>query len=194
MTRTLDRGRAASSGDASYFRVREERDPRVLAAALGDDRALAVFALGHLEPELVPFARFWTAEAPDGRHAVVMHGSGSLGRTSVIVGDPSGVDAALSLHPGPRSAYLATCAPEHLPAIERAHAVTDALTDMMRMHVEAHRFLDAAGSRRRHAGDGCAATTRAPSTPSTRAEAARRAIAASTSSKASITARSRAAS
>jgi GNAT superfamily N-acetyltransferase len=144
MTRTLDRGRAAG-GDAAdgtlVFRVREERDALALRAALAEDRAFAAFAIGHLEPELLPHARFWTADGPDGRSGVVMHAYGALGRTTVLVGDAGAVEAALSLHPGPRIGYLATCAPEHLPAAERAYVLDDPLT-MMRMTVEAHGFRE----------------------------------------------------
>ena len=113
MTHASDRDRAAVRA-ASTFAVREERDPEALLALLGGDPAFAAFALGHLEPEMLPHSRFWTAEGPGGR-GVVMHARANLGRTTVLAGDADAVAAALSLHPGPRAGYLATCAPEHVP-------------------------------------------------------------------------------
>ena len=138
MTRTLDRERAAG-GDAPLFRVHEERDASALESQLAEDRAFSAFAIGHLERELFPHARFWIADGPDGRNGVVMHAAGALGRTTVLVGDPAAIDAALALHPGPRRGYLATCAPQHLQVAERVYALDDPLT-MMRMTVEAHSF------------------------------------------------------
>ena len=147
MTRTLDHDRATRDG-APLFRVREERDRQALLAALSDDRAYAAFAIGHLEPGLFEHARYWTAEGPGGEHAVVMHAAGSIGRMSVLVGDPAALDAALSLHPGPRRGYLGTCAPEHLTVVQGVYALEGLLT-MIRMTVEADRFAAANGSAQR---------------------------------------------
>ena len=147
MTRTLDHDRATRGG-APLFRVREERDRQTLLTALSDDRAYAAFAIGHLESGLFEHARYWTAEGPEGEHAVVMHAAGPIGRMSVLVGDPAGLDAALSLHPGPRRGYLGTCAPEHLTVVQGVYAL-DGLLAMIRMTVEADRFAAASGSTRR---------------------------------------------
>lgn len=131
----------ATIGEASTFAVREESDPEVVRGLLSEDPAFAAFALGHLEPELLPFSRFWTAEAPGGRSGIVMHARANLGRTTVFAGDAHAVEAVLSLHPGPRGGYLATCAPEHVPAAERVYDLGDPLR-MMRMTVESHIFRD----------------------------------------------------
>ena len=140
MTRTSDRDRAAL-GDASMFVVHEERDPHILRSLLNEDVAFAAFALGHLEPEMLPYARFWTADGSGGRTGIVMHARGSLGRTSVFAGDADAVEAALSLHPGPHTSYLATCAPEHVPVAERVYDLGDPLR-MMRMSVESHSYQE----------------------------------------------------
>ena len=152
MTRALEREAAPP-----LFAVREERDARALRALLEEDAAYAAFALGHLEPGLRPRARFWTAEGEDGRGGLVMHARGALGPTSVLAGDAGAVGAALSLHPGPRGGYLATCAPEHLPVVERVHALGAPLR-MRRMSVRAHGFREppappGGGVRRLHRGD-----------------------------------------
>ena len=138
MTRTLSRG-SALEGDAALFRVHEERDSQRLLALLGADRGYAAFAIGHLDRGLFDAARFWTAEGPAGEHAVVMHANGALGRMSVLSGDPAGVAATLSLHPGPRAGYLSTCAPEHLTAVRQVYALGGMIA-MIRMSVDAERF------------------------------------------------------
>lgn len=141
MTRTLPEDRAVE-GDAALYRVHEERDSQRLLALLAGDRAYAAFAIGHLDSGLFADARYWTAEGPAGEHAVVMHANGSLGRMSVTSGDPAAVAAALSLHPGPRGGYLATCAPEHLGAVRGVYAL-GGLISMIRMSVDADSFRSA---------------------------------------------------
>ena len=140
MTHASDRDHAAL-GEASTFVVREEHDPEAVRAVLSEDPSFAAFALGHLEPELLPFSRFWTAEGPGGRSGIVMHARANLGRTTVLAGDADAVDAVLSLHPGPRGGYLATCAPEHVAVAERVYELGDPLR-MMRMTVQSHGFSD----------------------------------------------------
>ena len=143
MTRTLSRNRAGEGeGEAALYRVHEERDGQRLLALLGEDRAYAAFAVGHLDRGLFDHARFWTAEGPAGEHAVVMHANGALGRMSVLSGDPAGVAATLSLHPGPRGGYLSTCAPAHLPAVRQVYAL-GGLIAMIRMSVDAESFRPA---------------------------------------------------
>lgn len=142
MTRTLARdhaGEGAGEHAGVLYRVHEERDVQRLLALLGTDRAYAAFAIGHLDRGLFEHARFWTAEGPAGEHAVVMHANGPLGRMSVLGGDAGGVAAALHLHPGPRGGYLATFAPEHLPAVQGVYAPRG-LIGMVRMSVDAEHF------------------------------------------------------
>ena len=138
MTRTLSRDHTAAD-DAAFYRVHEEHDSQRLLALLAEDRAHAAFAIGHLDSGLFGAARYWTAEGPAGEHAVVMHANGSLGRMSVVSGHPAAAAAALSLHPGPRGGYLATFAPEHLPAVRGVYAL-GGLISMIRMSVDADSF------------------------------------------------------
>src|SRR5688500_9987138 len=104
------------------FRIREVQDRRAIEAALSDDRSYAAYALGHLEAGLFEQSRFWVAEGPRGS-GVLLHATGLLGRTTVVVGDPGAVDALVSLHPGARSSYLATSSPRHLEALGRTYMV-----------------------------------------------------------------------
>jgi GNAT superfamily N-acetyltransferase len=132
------------------FHIRELRERRTLDASLSENRPYAAYALGHLEAKLLERSRFWLADG-DG-NGVVMHAT-AMGRTMFVGGDTTAVGAILSLHPGPRSSYLTTCAPEHLPMIERTHVLYNVLR-MTRMSVTQASFSEARGVvRRLHRGD-----------------------------------------
>lgn len=120
------------------FRIRQVADRRLLDAALSEDRAYSAYALGHLEPGLFEQSRFWLAEGPSGS-GLLLHATGLLGRTTVVAGDPSAVDALVALHPGTRSSYLATCSPAHLEALRRTYLLLGSL-EMQRMSVTAATF------------------------------------------------------
>lgn len=136
----------ASTGAPARYRIRRVSDRRVLDAALSEDRAYAAYALGHLEPGLFEQSRFWVAEGPRGG-GVLLHASGLLGRTTVVAGDPAAVGALVALHPGTRSSYLATCAPEHLRALRRTYLVLGSL-QMQRMAVTGASFAPRPALRR----------------------------------------------
>lgn len=136
MTDAIERAHSAAAG----YHVSRLEHPRQIEARLSDDRPFAAYALAHLEPELLRTSEYWVADGPTGS-AVVMH-SQALGTATVTVGDPEAVRAILALHPGARSSYLSTGAPEHLPAIERSHDVSDALS-MVRMSTTALTFAGA---------------------------------------------------
>lgn len=140
---------AGATEERPLFGIREQRDKRALDAALTEDRAYAAYALGHLERRLFERARFWTAEG-EGGAGVVMHAT-AMGQTMVVGGDPAAIDAILSLHPGPRTTYLSTCAPEHLAVVERTHALSATLR-MTRMSVTRAAFSPATGAVRRLIG------------------------------------------
>ena len=140
---------APAEGGRPLFRIHRERDRRALNAALSGDRVYAAYALGHLESPLFERSHFWVAEGEHGS-AVVLHAT-AIGRTLFVAGDPAAAEAVLSLHPGPRSTYLSTCAPEHLPVLERTHALSDTLR-MMRMSVTKAAFAAVDGAVRRLRG------------------------------------------
>lgn len=117
---------------ARRFEVRRLRDRRAIDARLSEDRAYATYALGYLEPDLFERSRFWEAAGEDGWGMVLV--TDALGPAVVTVGEASAIEAILSIHPGPRRAYLSTAAPEHVPAIERWHRVEEPLF-MHRMSV-----------------------------------------------------------
>ncbi|MSQ41452.1 MAG: GNAT family N-acetyltransferase [Dehalococcoidia bacterium] len=143
MTDTLHRIAAAA---LPRFRIREPRDVRALDAALSDDRGYAAYAIGQLERGQFEHSRFWLASGPTGSGAV-SHSS-ALGRSLYAGGDPTAVDAILSLHPGPASTYVTTASPEHLPVLERHYALRDVLR-MQRMAVTRASFRPVPGAVRR---------------------------------------------
>lgn len=122
---------------APLIPIRQLRDRRRLEALLNGDRAFAAYALGHLEPGPFELSQFWVADAPSGTGVVLV--SDAIGATLITSGDANAVAAILSLHPGPRLAYLSTAAPEHMGAIRRWHHVDDPLT-MRRMSVSRGAF------------------------------------------------------
>ncbi len=131
-------GRRAES---EFVRVRESRDPGELETAMGGDRAYCAYALAQLDPARFGRARFWLAQCADGASGIVVQARGN-GRTMLLIGNPTAVGAALALHPGPPASYLATAAPEHLPALEKTHEATDRLI-MHRMQTTADSFRPA---------------------------------------------------
>jgi ribosomal protein S18 acetylase RimI-like enzyme len=148
VTETLPR---TTEGDTagSYFEVQEIRRVSDIENAFAQDRAFGAYALGHLEYELFPLARFWQARG-DAGSAVVMHAR-ALGPTMVVAGDASALAALLALHPGARYSYLSTAAPEHMRTLERYYHVTTAL-QMQRMEVDAAHFHAKPGPVRRLRG------------------------------------------
>lgn len=137
-------GRPAAAAERPLYRVRRVLHPREVESLLADDRGYAAYALGHLEPDLFPRCAFWRSDGPAGG-ALVLHANAVMGRTLFVSGAPAAVEAVLSLHPGPLNSYLSTCAPAHLPMLERRYALSGQLP-MMRMTVEAAGFVPAAVS------------------------------------------------
>lgn len=126
---TVERGARVS--------VRPLRDPEHIRALLEPQRTYAAYAVGQLEPRLFPQVRCWYAES-DAGEGLVLHSSGGLGEAMFATGDAEAVEAILRLHRGPHQNF-ATCAPEHLPVLDRFFRMTQQTT-MARMHVTAATF------------------------------------------------------
>ncbi len=129
---------------APLIPIRQIRDRHRIEELLRVDRAYAAYALSHLEPGPFEQSEFWVADAPTGTGVVLS--SDAIGATLITSGDPSAVAAILSLHPGPRVAYLSTASPEHMPSIARWHHIDDPLT-MRRMSVRLGTFTPTTESR-----------------------------------------------
>ena len=149
MTHTVQHTRAGDQSSPGEYRVQAVRDPRVLEAALSEDRGLAAYALGHLEPGLIGTADFYLANGPSGQ-GVVMHAHG-MGQTSVVIGASEAIDAILSIHPGARRSYLSTATPEQIEVLKRRFRVSDELP-MRRMSTGRATFRPVTGEVRRLSG------------------------------------------
>jgi RimJ/RimL family protein N-acetyltransferase len=101
--------------------VRHLRDIETVRANLERERAYAAYALAYLDKRLFSMADFYEASSGD-RRALVMHARGGLGPSMLTMGDASLVGQLLSLHPGPRQAFV-TCDPEHIDTILATHNV-----------------------------------------------------------------------
>lgn len=134
MTHTVDN---PLTNHRSLFRIREVHEQATLNTTLSEDRAYAAYALGHLDAGFFKHARFWIADGKFGS-GILMHAT-ALGRTMFVGGDPTAIDAILSLQPGPRTTYLTTCAPEHFSVVGRTHILSDVL-HMTRMSVDLKSF------------------------------------------------------
>ncbi|MQA00380.1 MAG: GNAT family N-acetyltransferase [Dehalococcoidia bacterium] len=137
MTDTMPRRTGSEQPSQGAYRVWEERNRRALESVMAEDRALAAYALGHLEHGLYERTRFWLASGPAGG-GLVMHAN-AIGHATVTLGALEAVDAVLALHPGARAAYLSTASPGHLGALRRAYVVADPL-HMLRMSLTRDRF------------------------------------------------------
>ena len=149
MTHTAERRQTEGNAAPDDYVVRQIHDPRVIEAALSEDRALAAYALGHLEPDLIDTADFFLAEGPAGT-GLVMHAYG-MGQTTTVTGAPEAIDAILSIHPGARRSYLSTATPDQIRHLRRRYRVFDELP-MRRMMTTRAAFQPVEGEVRRLSG------------------------------------------
>jgi RimJ/RimL family protein N-acetyltransferase len=112
--------------------IRRLRDRDEIRAHLEKNRTYAAYALAYLDKRLFPMADFYEAVSGE-RTAWLMHGRGGLGPSTVTYGDQPLVGQLLSLHPGPRQAFV-TCEPEHVDTVLATHNVWRPQT-MLRMQV-----------------------------------------------------------
>jgi ribosomal protein S18 acetylase RimI-like enzyme len=149
VTDTLERQRTSGGAASQDYHVRSVRDPRIIEAALSEDRPLAAYALGHLERDLLDTADFYIADGPAGT-GVVMHARG-MGQTTVLIGAAEAVAAIVSIHPGARRSYLSTATPEQIRLLRRRFRVYDELP-MRRMATTRAAFQSVNGEVRRLSG------------------------------------------
>ncbi len=117
--------------------IRRLRDVDSVRAHLEKVRAYSAYALAYLDKRLFPMADFFEAVSGD-RSALVMHGRGGLGPSTFTMGDPALVGELLSLHPGPRQAFV-TCEAEHIETVLVTHNVWRPQT-MLRMQLSREDF------------------------------------------------------
>ena len=136
---------ARTAGSASLRRLafgrsavlRRLHDVESVRAHLERTPAYSAYAIAYLDKRLFPMADFYEAVSGD-RTALVMHGRGGLGPSMITLGDPALVGQLLSLHPGPRQAFV-TCEPEHIDTVLTTHNVWRPQT-MLRMQLSREDF------------------------------------------------------
>jgi GNAT superfamily N-acetyltransferase len=126
----------AATQDHSY-ETSETRDQAQLLQLLNPQRLFAAYALAQLEPDAFPYTHWWISRHR-GHSSLVCHSRAGLGDATFALGDPDGVAAILSIHPGQYQTF-ATAKPDHITALEEAYSLTGART-MLRMHLTADRF------------------------------------------------------
>jgi RimJ/RimL family protein N-acetyltransferase len=137
VTATLSRERGHAR---SVYTIERLSDPREIRTLLTVDRAYAAYALAQLEPSLFALAEWYRASGPDGQ-ALLLHSRGGLGRALFALGETSALEAAISLHPGPRFSF-GSLRPEHRTAVEKYFVFTRPQT-MLRMSVAPEGFRPA---------------------------------------------------
>lgn len=139
MTATLSRRRDDTS---PTYTVEQLIDRDAIRAMLASDRAYAAYAIAQLDSKLFDQSEWYHTKGPDG-HALVLHSRSGLGRALFASGDPEGVDAILSLHPGPRFSF-GSLRLEHRRAIEKYFIFTRQQS-MLRMSVSSATFSPVEG-------------------------------------------------
>src|SRR5438093_787987 len=129
MTATLSRGRQRTR---AIYAVERLQDQEAIRGLLSPERAYAAYALAQLDPGLFRLSEWYAASGSDGA-GLIFHSRGGLGRALFVLGHPTAVEAALSVHPGPRFSF-GSLRPEHRRSIEKFFVCTRPQT-MLRMSV-----------------------------------------------------------
>ncbi len=139
MVKGARRIQSAERSNRQRFRVDGVVDQDGVRALLEPRRIYAAYAVGQLSPELIGLIDCWRSlEVESGASAFVMYSRGGLGDAMFCMGDPTGLEVILALHPGPRQNY-ATCEPRHLEAMRRYYGLSSE-RPMLRMAVTARSF------------------------------------------------------
>ena len=146
MTAVSREGEAARA----VFTVERLRDPDPIRAMLDSERAYSAYALAQLDPASFPDSEWVLARGPAGRQALLVHSRGGLGAALFTIGDPAALDAALSLHPGPRFSF-GTLRLEHKRTAEKYFVMTRPQI-MQRMEITADDFRETPGEPQRLTG------------------------------------------
>lgn len=131
------------------YLVRPVDDVDELRRVLSPHRAYAAYALGQLQPHLFARSEWWLSRGARGE-ALLLHSRGGLGHALFALGTVDALEAALRLHPGPRSTFL-TCQMHHAQTVLRHYQVPDHQA-VLRMLVDRETFRPAQGDVRRLSG------------------------------------------
>lgn len=123
--------------------VTELTDPEEIRSLLRTRVEYTAYALGQMEPALFVRTRWYRAVGDTGT-GLVLHSRGGLGDATFTMGDPSAVEAILSIYPGRPNTY-ATCQPQHVEALKRVYRLANQ-QPMIRMGVLRNAFTPMEGS------------------------------------------------
>jgi GNAT superfamily N-acetyltransferase len=140
--------RSEDGARLSYV-VEPLRDANKIRPILQHNRAYAAYAIAQLDERMFPDNDWYRASGPTGS-ALLLHSRSGLGRAMFAIGDPGALDAALSLHPGPRFAF-GSLYPDHRKVVDKYFIVTRPQT-MYRMSVTSDTFRPVADEARRLRG------------------------------------------
>lgn len=130
---------AAARTERRSFRIEPVFGAAEVRALLESQRLFAAYALGQLDPDMLPLVDCWHASEMGGdASAVCVFSRGGLGNSLLALGEPEPLSTILALHPGPRHNYI-TCEPRHLDAVRRYFRLTSE-RPMLRMAVTRHTF------------------------------------------------------
>jgi RimJ/RimL family protein N-acetyltransferase len=140
MTAVSHEGHAAGT----RFEVTPLTDAQAIRPVIEHDRVYAAYAIAQLDPLLFEANEWWLSRGPAGRDALLVHSASGLGAALFALGDPEALDAAISLHPGPRFTF-GSLRLEHRAMAEK-HFVLSRPQLMTRMSVNAATFKPVTGS------------------------------------------------
>ncbi|MEX0684275.1 MAG: GNAT family N-acetyltransferase [Dehalococcoidia bacterium] len=126
-----------TSGERAAYTVSLLSDQQAIREMLEPKRAYAAYALAQLDPRHFPHNKWFVAEGPSGK-ALLVHSRSALGNALFALGDPTALDVALSLHPGPRFAF-GSLMTEHKPVARKYFLMTRPQT-MLRMSITGNTF------------------------------------------------------
>ncbi len=125
------------TGRHADYVVSEMRDIGRIRELLVTRVEYTAYALGQLEPGLLPRAKWYVGRGATGQ-GLVLHSRGGLGDATFVMGDPGAIAAILSIHPGTTHTY-ATCQPQHLAVLREVYRLSNQ-QPMIRMGVTRDAF------------------------------------------------------
>lgn len=152
----VSRDRPSATTRAEY-RIAELSDRAAIRRLLEPQRPYTAYALAQLDPRMFPSNTWYLSAGPNGQ-ALLVHSKSPMGNALFALGDATALDAALSLHPGPRFAFGSLML-EH-KAIVRKYFLLTRPQVMLRMTVRADSFQPVEATAQRLATPDIAAINR----------------------------------
>jgi RimJ/RimL family protein N-acetyltransferase len=142
----------------SLYTIESLSDRPHIRGLLTQDIAYAAYAIAQLDAVTFDQAEWIQASGPGGRRALLLHSRGGLGPALFAMGDPSAVEAAVSVHPGARFSF-GTLRLEHRRVIDRYYMMSRPQL-MQRMTADSTTFREWPGNASRLSGADIGAVNR----------------------------------